>query len=74
MGNHVSIKAESLQDKEDILVLQGLPLACPAAAAAQIHPAVHRCHRPMTKDRFQGRPLPHTSVAAYERLKRGFVR
>lgn len=32
------IKAGSLQDREDILVLPGLPLACPAAAA-QIHPA-----------------------------------
>lgn len=73
MGNHVSIKAESLQDKEDILVLQGLPLACPAAAA-QIHPAEHRCHRPMTKDRFQEPPLPHPGAAAYQRLKRGFVR
>lgn len=64
MGNHVSIKAESLQDKEDILVLQGLPLACPGTAAAQIHPADHLCHRPMTKDRFQEQ-LP---------LNRDFVR
>lgn len=71
MGNHVSIKAESLQDKEDILVLQGLRLACPAAAAAQIHPAERRCHRPMTKHRFQERPL---TPPAYQRLKRGFVR
>lgn len=40
MGNHTSTKAESLQAKRDISVLQGLLLGCPVAAA-QIHTARH---------------------------------
>lgn len=40
MGNHTSTKAESLQAKRDISVLQGLLLGCPVAAA-QIHTAPH---------------------------------
>lgn len=62
MGNHVSIKAESLRDKEGILVPRGLPLACPGAAAAQIQAAAHLCHRPMTKDSCRRSSRPPASA------------
>lgn len=48
MGNHTSTKAESLQAKRDILVLQGLLLGCPVATA-QIH-AMHCRHCQMRKN------------------------